>query len=149
MNGCLIITAICAVVVGCLILVRRKCSFKSVILKNSPVKGVVLVRTDLKMKKGKMVSQAMHGAYAAGIDAQNNAMNRVWSRYGFKKVALQVTSEEEMKEITKILQKQKVSVYPIVDAGRTQVEPNTWTVTFIGPDYEEKLDKVTGHLKLL
>lgn len=142
--------AVCATILGAsLLLLAKRFSAQKVLLRRSPVKGVVLVRTDLKMSKGKIVSQAMHGAYAAGIDAQNNLMNGIWSRYGFKKVALQVPSAEEMEEIAQALQKQGVSVYPIVDAGRTQVEPNTWTVTFAGPDYEEKLDKVTGHLKLL
>ena len=40
------------------------------------------------------------------------------------------------------------------DAGRTQLEPNTLTVIALGPDHEERIDKITGRdgicpLKLL
>ena len=30
------------------------------------------------------------------------------------------------------------------DAGRTQLEPNTFTVVAIGPDKEDRIDKITG-----
>ena len=37
----------------------------------------------------------------------------------------------------------------IADAGRTEVMPGTITCMGIGPDKEEKIDKVTGKLKML
>ena len=33
-------------------------------------------------------------------------------------------------------------------AGLTEVSPGTKTVGFVGPDYENKIDKLVGQLKL-
>ncbi len=37
----------------------------------------------------------------------------------------------------------------VKDAGLTQIAPHTNTVLALGPASAEKLDRVTGHLKLL
>ena len=37
----------------------------------------------------------------------------------------------------------------ITDAGHTVVEPGTITCLGIGPDLEEKIDKVSGKLKMM
>ena len=39
--------------------------------------------------------------------------------------------------------------YLVVDAGRTQISPNSKTVLAIGPAPKSQLDEITGHLKLL
>ncbi|OAG31933.1 peptidyl-tRNA hydrolase, PTH2 family [Nematocida displodere] len=116
--------------------------------RDEPIKAILLLRTDLEMQKGKAVAQAMHAAYAAGYHAQNTPLEKEWAKYGFKKVALRVGSEDEMKELVSQFKKRDIPVYPVVDAGRTQVAPNTWTVTMVGPYYESDIDQVTGHLRL-
>ncbi|KAI5190139.1 peptidyl-tRNA hydrolase, PTH2 family [Nematocida sp. AWRm77] len=118
-------------------------------LKDEPIKAVLLVRKDIPMTKGKITAQAMHAAYAAGCVSHSNRLAQKWKKYGFKKVSLQVQSEAEMQDITEKAEKEGISVFPVTDAGRTQVEPNTWTVTLIGPYYESDLNKITGQLKLL
>ena len=37
----------------------------------------------------------------------------------------------------------------VTDAGHTQIAPGTTTCISIGPAPEEKIDKITGDLKLL
>jgi PTH2 family peptidyl-tRNA hydrolase len=37
----------------------------------------------------------------------------------------------------------------VIDAGRTEVEPNTCTCLAIGPHKSSEIDKITGELKLL
>jgi len=39
--------------------------------------------------------------------------------------------------------------YLVIDAGRTQVAPNTATVLAVGPASGKLLNKLTGHLKLM
>ncbi|KAI5184988.1 peptidyl-tRNA hydrolase, PTH2 family [Nematocida homosporus] len=125
---------------------RKACCFE---IRNKPIKGILLVRTDLKMSKGKLVSQGLHAAYAAGQADRNNLLCRLWQTFGYKKVSLQVPDLATMKNLVSQFKRQKIPTYPIIDAGRTQVEPNTWTVTFVGPYYEDEIDKITGGLKLL
>lgn len=118
-------------------------------VRNEPIKAVLLVRKDLAMTQGKVTAQAMHAAYAAGCVANSNAIARKWKEFGSKKVTLRVDSESQMEDITNQAKKKGIPVFPIIDAGRTQVDPNTWTVTLIGPYYEADLDQLTGQLKLL
>ncbi|EHY64574.1 peptidyl-tRNA hydrolase 2 [Nematocida ausubeli] len=133
------------------ILVGRSASVmkmkKIVADRTRPVKGVLVVRNDLKMGKGKIVAQAMHAAYQAAT--QENPLNSIWKYNGFKKTSLKVETEEELKEIVRKVKQLRIPYTSIIDAGRTQVEPNTHTVTFIGPWYEDEIDVVTGHLRLL
>lgn len=130
-----------------LISLRGKRIPKMPSLSKKPVKGVLLVRNDLKMGKGKIVAQAMHAAYAAA--QKESPLETEWKYCGFKKVSLRVEGEEEMNKIIEKLKKESIPYNTIIDAGRTQVEPNTHTVTFVGPAYEEDIDRITGDLKLL
>ncbi|KAH9387414.1 peptidyl-tRNA hydrolase, PTH2 family [Nematocida major] len=117
------------------------------IRENVPVKGVLLVRNDLNMGKGKIVAQAMHAAYSAAN--KKSLLSSAWKHCGFKKVSLKVETEQEMDTLVEKAHSKGIPCSPVIDAGRTQVEPNTHTVTFIGPWYEDELNEITGHLRLL
>jgi len=116
--------------------------------RNGKIKGVLLVRKDLKMTPGKVAAQAMHAAYSAGMEANRKKSMSLWNSGCPTKLALKVSSKEEMKDITDKCISQNIPVFKIFDAGRTQVEPNSWTVSFIGPCYESEIDSITGHLSL-
>lgn len=64
------------------------------------------------------------------------------------KIALKVDEETLYKALSDA-KKNKLPHGKIQDAGHTQVEPGTVTVGFIGPCEASKIDKITGHLKLL
>ena len=51
--------------------------------------------------------------------------------------------------ILNIARKKKVAYGYIVDEGRTEVPPCTTTLGYVGPDIDDKIDKLVGQLKLL
>ena len=55
----------------------------------------------------------------------------------------------DLLDLKKEADKNNVSNYLVVDAGRTQLPTSTTTVLGIGPDEDEIMDKITGDLKLL
>lgn len=65
------------------------------------------------------------------------------------KVVLKVGSEDELKVLLQKAINAGIVAAPIYDAGRTQIEAGTFTCIGLGPDEAEKLDAVTGDLKLL
>jgi PTH2 family peptidyl-tRNA hydrolase len=116
-----------------------------------PHKMVLVVRTDLKMTKGKIAAQCCHGAigaYQLAEDIAPDALRR-WERSGCAKVALQVASEEALTAAYRAARAARLPHYLVVDAGRTQIEPGSKTVCAIGPAPVGAIDQLTGGLKLL
>jgi len=62
---------------------------------------------------------------------------------------LRVTSFEELSEIVRKLEKDKIPYFLVKDAGLTQLTPGTTTALGIGPVLSTSIDKITGELKLL
>ena len=114
-------------------------------------KQVIVVRTDLNMGKGKIAAQACHASIEAFIEAQKKCPEVVekWLKEGQKKVVVKVRSEEELMEVFREASQKGLPCSLIRDAGRTQLAPGTYTAVAIGPEREEKIDKITGRLKLL
>jgi len=112
------------------------------------MKQAIVVRTDLKMGKGKLASQCAHASLAAFIKAGDLEKN-LWIEYGMKKIVLKVKSEKELLNLYKKARKENISCELIRDMGLTQVEEGTITALGIGPADDDKIDKITGKLKLL
>ena len=114
------------------------------------MKMVFLVRTDLRMGKGKIAAQVAHAAVELYKKAQHKCPEKLrkWESEGAKKVVLKVGSETELLEYFRKYANDFCSTI-IRDAGYTQVPANSITVAGFGPDEDEKLDRAFGHLKLL
>jgi len=112
-------------------------------------KQVIVVRTDIKMSKGKLAAQVAHAALGAFLEQKNELIKKVWLREGAKKVVLKIESLEELLKIKELAEASKLPNFLVIDAGRTELPEGTVTCLGIGPDYETKIDKITGHLKLL
>ncbi len=112
------------------------------------MKQMIIVRTDLKMSKGKLAVQASHAAVAAAQKADKKIISS-WTRGGQKKVAVKVKTEKELLSLQDKCRKLKINHYLVCDAGLTELKPGTATALAIGPDKEEKVNKVTGSLPLL
>uniref|UniRef100_K3WU49 peptidyl-tRNA hydrolase n=1 Tax=Globisporangium ultimum (strain ATCC 200006 / CBS 805.95 / DAOM BR144) TaxID=431595 RepID=K3WU49_GLOUD len=116
-----------------------------------PHKMVLCVRTDLKMGKGKIAAQCCHatlGAYKRAVKRAPKAV-RAWEMLGQAKVCLKVDSEEELLSLAAKASEHGLINYVVVDAGRTQIAPDSKTVLGIGPAPIDAINKVTGHLKLM
>jgi peptidyl-tRNA hydrolase, PTH2 family len=136
-------------------------------------KAVCVMRTDLrntdghKVPKGKLIAQGGH-AFVALITnllirqpypcehstdrlyfffyPKENPV-RQWIDGDFTKIVLAVDSEKELEEIYFKAMAAGLPVVDIVDNGTTEFGKATFTCIGIGPDWEEKIDKITGHLK--
>jgi len=112
------------------------------------LKQVIIIRTDLKMNKGKLCSQACHASIASFLNSDKKIREK-WINEGMKKVVLKISSEKEIKELYKSAKKDKLPCELIRDAGLTQIEPGTITALGIGPSENGKIDEITRKLKLL
>ena len=140
-------------------------------------KQVIVMRidTDPKMRKGKMIAQGAHASLAVLLESFFGEYNNrnweldivskkaftkkvclfeddpltEWINNSFIKIVLAgtlsdvVQSNEEAK-------KAGIRCSLIEDKGLTEFKGKiTITCCAIGPDYPEKIDKITGHLNLL
>ena len=114
-------------------------------------KQVILIRTDLKMGAGKKCVQSCHASVSSSdlTRIQNKNVWKSWKNMGQKKVVLKVSSMEQLKDIVKKLESEKLPYFVVKDAGLTQLSPGTTTAVGIGPAKAIDLDKITGDLKLL
>ena len=115
-------------------------------------KMVIVVRKDLNMSIGKTSAQVAHAALGAYKLSLKNSSDKVanWENFsGQAKIVLGVGNEKELLEIKEKADKNGLITCLIHDAGRTEVSPNTVTCCAIGPDTIQKIDEITGKLKLL
>ena len=134
-------------------------------------KQVIIVRKDLKMRKGKIGAQCAHASVAI---LTNNLIGypfkwllfpyflakfiflflthkplRIWLTGRFTKICLYVESEEELKLYYNKAKEAGLLCSLIQDAGLTEFGGvPTYTTAAIGPDTEEKLNLITGKLPL-
>jgi peptidyl-tRNA hydrolase, PTH2 family len=127
------------------------------------VKQVIVIRRDLKMRRGKEIAQGAHAssAWLAFMVAENidavtgsatvtiDANARVWITTSFRKITLQVQSEEELLELHKQALGRGLRSHLITDSGRTEFGGvPTVTALAIGPDLATHIDEITGHLTI-
>lgn len=114
------------------------------------LKQVLVVRSDLKMGKGKIAAQCSHAA----IEVYEKTLKAAplwaeeWKSRGMPKIVVKVNSRKELLELFERTKKVLPAAL-IKDAGKTQVEPGEPTCIGIGPAPEAEINKFTKDLKLL
>lgn len=111
-------------------------------------KCVLLVRKDLQMSKGKMISQCGH-AISASIRNSTPEMLQNWCNDGEPIITLQVPTLSVMNTKEMLAERRGIKSHIVVDAGRTEVKSSTPTVCVLGPDNANRIDKIIKDLKLL
>lgn len=129
-------------------------------------KQVIIMRKDLKMNRGKIAAQASHACMKIFFDRVKNIFYNedgsadvtinftkemeLWRQGPFTKVCLQVHSEEELLDIYNKAKEKELPVALITDSGATTFHNvPTNTCIAIGPADSDKIDEVTGDLKLM
>ena len=113
-------------------------------------KQVIVLRSDLNMSIGKLISQACHASLEASETAKR-LKPRIWRKWrveGAKKVVVKVDSLEELRRLDSKARALKLPSALIVDRGLTQLPPGTTSALGIGPAIASIVDKVTVTLKL-
>lgn len=124
------------------------------------IKQVIVMRHDLKMRRGKQIAQGAHASMAfltrrlqsrSSIGMDDFSPNeQIWIAGSFAKVCVRCNSEEELMAIHDKAIEMGLEVHLITDSGRTEFHGQpTRTCLAIGPDDASKIDQVTAHLELL
>jgi PTH2 family peptidyl-tRNA hydrolase len=132
---------------------------------NDKIKQVIMIRKDLKMRRGKEIAQ---GAHASIAFLKNNICdpplwsNEIynhhiiltkqwleWFESGQTKICLICDSEEQLLEIDRKAKEIGIESHIITDSGKTEFNGiPTKTCLALGPDYSSKIDRITKDLKL-
>jgi PTH2 family peptidyl-tRNA hydrolase len=127
-------------------------------------KQVIVLRNDLAMPAGKAASQAAHASIAWiskrlsfqpdeklltwSVPAIYSAPEIDWLSGSFTKIVLQAALEDLL-HIYYEAKENELEAHLIVDEGRTVFDGiPTPTAVAIGPDRSDKIDPITGALKL-
>jgi peptidyl-tRNA hydrolase, PTH2 family len=128
-----------------------------------PTKQVIVIRRDLKMRRGKEIAQGAHASMAwlrqrimphltsAGRadQVQFSAAERSWLELSMRKVTVKVGSEQELLDVYDKALAAGLVVHMITDRGLTEFGGMpTRTCLAVGPDYDDLIDPVTGDLEL-
>ncbi|MBI2547648.1 MAG: peptidyl-tRNA hydrolase [Candidatus Aenigmarchaeota archaeon] len=111
-------------------------------------KQVIVLRKDIGMSNGKLISQALHAAIGA-LKKSDAGIVEKWENEGSKKVVLKINGVKELKDLESKIRKSGMPYVLVKDAGLTQLKTGTPTALGIGPVEETKVNKITGKLKLL
>jgi peptidyl-tRNA hydrolase, PTH2 family len=128
-----------------------------------PTKQVIVIRRDLRMRRGKEIAQGAHASMAwlrqrimphltpAGVADQVkfSEAERAWLEGSLRKVTVKVGSEAELLAVYDTALEAGVVVHLITDRGLTEFGGTpTRTCLAVGPDYDDRIDPVTGDLEL-
>lgn len=104
------------------------------------MKQVIVVRNDLGISTGKLVTQACHAAVLGYRDTE--------ARGDEKKVVVH-TDGATLMERRDRAKHNEVPHQLVQDAGKTEVGPGTVTALAVGPAPEDQVDSITGDLPLV
>lgn len=136
------------------------------------IKQVILIRKDLKMRRGKEIAQGSHASMQFLTEqiiaqANNQAISTNpteveslfsttvtlsqreahWLTKGMAKVCLKVDSEQQLIALHEKAITAGIKSFIITDSGRTEFNGQpTITACAIGPDFVSVIDSITGEL---
>lgn len=126
---------------------------KEVLTKMSDSKQVIIIRKDLKMRRGKEIAQGAHASMAfleevLLSEQQLTSEEKEWLAGPHAKIVCQVNSKEELWHIHDLASQKGLTSYLITDYGLTEFDGPQDTCVAIGPHYSHKFKEITDQLKL-
>lgn len=117
---------------------------------------VIVMRKDLRQRRGKEIAQGCHACIKFLIErpTQRTVAEDHWFAHNQKTVCVVVNSEQELMDIYEQCKNASVMCHLQLDAGKTEFRDDdgnpvpTYTCLAIGPEYSEKIDPITGTMKL-
>lgn len=117
--------------------------------KGRDFKQALLIRRDLSMTRGKEIAQGAHASMITLLEHRDDPRMQEWLRGHFTKIALSVPDEDELMDLYQRAVDAGMICSLVTDSGFTMFNGvPTRTVVAIGPDQNEKIDEICGHLKL-
>jgi len=118
------------------------------------LKQVIIVRTDLNMRKGKMIVQGAHASLTASFVAMNDPQKmadfRGWFNGDQRKIAVGAPDEKSLHQVYAHAMAAGLPAALIQDHGLTEFGGvPTYTAVAIGPADANNIDLITGRFKLL
>lgn len=120
-------------------------------------KQVIVIRRELKMRRGKEIAQGAHASARWMADLILDGYNKKslkeaelkWLETGTRKVTVYVQTLQELLDLREDAWEHAIHTAVIVDSGATEFhgEP-TVTALAIGPDWSDRIDAVTKDLPL-
>lgn len=125
--------------------------FQRYVHRDQSLKMVFVINHELKMGKGKIAAQVGHAAVKATLKSGevHPELLDAWLSTGQKKICVKANDTHHIEQIEQQAKQHNVLSSKIHDAGHTQIPAGSLTVLALGPDEDEKLDALTGELKLL
>src|SRR5437879_12883074 len=92
-------------------------------------KQVLVVRSDLKMGKGKIAVQCSHAAVSASEEARKSSLDwwGIWMHEGQSKVAVKVSGLSQILDYERRSRENGLPFYVVSEMVRTQARPGTVT----------------------
>lgn len=116
----------------------------------SEVVQYLVVRSDLRMPKGKGAAQVGHGVLLAVREVERTGIGiewlKEWEASSYAKIVLQAQNLEELLQLKAEFDTQNLISVMVVDEGRNHVAPKTETVLAVQPMPKHIATKIVGLL---
>lgn len=122
------------------------------------IKQLIIIRRDLKMRRGKEIAQGAHASMSfltKNINRKGDFIREIskkeleWIFNSFTKIVLQVPDWQSLIDVYDKAQNAGITAHLIIDNGTTEFNGHpTATAVAIGPEDSTILDPLFGNLNL-